>query len=453
MAQRHAPHLAAEDWIPDAIARHGGTRIAQMQIADVVPLTPGRSVLQARFLSAAARVVVRMGLPAAAAPGTPDADAPDAPDGPREDVRLTETAAGLTLTVDGRVRSLDDLLVSARVDLSRWAPHRWRAGTYETTARDESGALRTIPMWKVHADFHLRIDADVPDLSTLPAAPRVESAPVDGDVMLCIPDSQHGYARDDDGRLHAIHDPRAWAIAVEVARTMQPGVIHLAGDMLDLAAWSLKFPRPRGHVDTTGPTLRALHDDIRALRQAVPGARIVYTAGNHEERIDRALVAQMSELAGLRAAGDDAPLVSIPRLLALDRLGVEYVEGYDTDAWVRGVRLTHGTKHGRPGVTVAAILADVALGGAPTVVGHTHSVEVAYQRLVDHRGERLVSAMSCGTVARIDGPIPAAQTADRRSWSQGVGVVRWSGDHVSMTAAPILPDGVCYVEGRRYAAA
>ena len=402
-AQRRRP----EDWIPDVLVAHGATRLADLSLADLVAYTPGRSDIQARALSIGARVAVRMGLPGAAAPGTET----------RDRATLTETPDGLRMEAHGRVTSLDDLLVGARVDLSTWTPRKWSAGTYETTARDEHGALRTIPMWRVRADFDRRIDADLPDLSTLPAAPRATSEAVDDDLMLCVPDSQHGYARDDDGRLHPLHDPRA-----------------------------------RGHVDTTGPALAALHADIRALREACPGARIIYTAGNHEDRIDRALVAQLSELAGLRAVGDDAPLVSVARLLALDRLDVEYVGPYDTDHWHRGVRLTHGSKHGRPGATVAAILADVALGGHPTVVGHTHSVEVAYQRLVDARGARVVCAMSAGTVCRVDGDIPAFVTADRRNWSQGLGVVRWSGDHVAMTAAPILPDGTCYIEGQRVAA-
>jgi len=367
-----------------------------------------------------------------------------------DDVKTRETGAGLSLTYRGRVRTLDDLLDRADVDTDVWCVSTWEASTYETTIRQDDGAPLVVPMMRVKAKFSRRPDADLPDLSTLPAAPRAESAPVDDDVMLHLPDSQHGFVRDDSGALVPLHDRRAWAVAVEAARAMQPAVIHLCGDMLDLAAWSLKYPQQRGHVDTTGPTLEALHGDIRALRQASPGSRIVYTGGNHEDRIDRALVSQMGELAGLTAVGDNEPLVSVPRLLALDLLDVEW-HPYGSDVWVGpdtgAVRLTHGTKHGSPGQAVARYLSDVAMGGQPTVVGHTHSVEVAYQRLVDHAGERLSWAMSPGTLADIGGPIPAAIAPDRRTWTQGLGVTRWVRGQPVASVAPIV-DGSCVLDGR-----
>jgi len=369
-----------------------------------------------------------------------------------EDLSTRETAGGLTLRYEGRVRTLEDLLERAEVDTDVWAVSKWETTTYEGHSKGEDGRPIVVPMHRVKATFHRRPDADLPDLSTLPAAPRAESAPVDAGCMLHLPDSQHGYARDEDGSLVPLHDPRAWALAVEVARILQPAVIHLCGDMLDLAAWSLSYPRPRQHVDTTGPTLETLHADIRALREAVPGSRIIYTSGNHEHRIDRALVQQLGELAGLRAVGDDEPLVSVPRLLALDRLDVEW-HPYESDVWVgegdqQRVRLTHGSKHGRPGQTVARYLGDVAMGGDPTVVGHTHSAEAAYQRIVGPDGERVVWAMSPGTLADIAGPIPAAIAPDRRTWTQGLGVTRWDDAGQAHGAVYPIVSGRCIIEGR-----
>ena len=442
----------AEAWIPAVLAQHGVEAVAAMSHQQVRRLTPDNAANQGRALYVTARVVasmMRSGEWQSQSGVSPDRD---------PEVETREDADGLSLTYDGRVTSLDELLERARVDASEWGVRRWDVGTYEVTMRGPSDRPITVPMWRVRAALERRPDADLPDLSTLPPAPWASSAPVDGAACLHIPDSQHGFVRrDGSGELVPLHDRRAWAVAVEVARQLRPGIIHLCGDMLDLAAWSLTYPTGRQHIDTTGHTLHALHDDIRALRQASPGSRIIYTSGNHEHRIDRALVSQMGELAGLTAVGDDEPLVSVPRLLALHLLDVEW-HPYEADVWVgdegrQPVRLTHGTKHGRAGQTVARYLSDVAMGGHSTVVGHTHSAEIAYQRLVGPDGERVVYAMSPGTIADIGGDIPAAIAPDRRTWTQGLGVTRWD-EATGLAHGAVYPihGGSCIVEGRRVSA-
>jgi predicted phosphodiesterase len=438
-------HVAPEAWIPDVLRECGVGEVATWTHPECQKRAPNRSKNGGRMLHAAARVVHAMQRRGDLGGATSDPTA-------EPDVETRETADGMSLRYDGRVTSLDELLDRARVDRSEWAVGRYEVGTYEVTMRGPGDRPVTVPMWRVRATLQRRPDADLPDLSTLPAAPRATSASVDPGACLHIPDSQHGYVRREDGTLAPLHDPRAWAVAVEAARQLQPAIIHLCGDMLDLAAWSMTYPRARQHVDTTGHTLTTLHGDIRALREAVPGARIVYTSGNHEHRIDRALVASMGELAGLHAVGDDAPLVSVPRLLALDRLDVEW-HPYESDVWIGGadrqrVRLTHGAKHGRPGQTVARYLADVSMGGDCTVVGHTHSAEVAYQRIVGPDGERVVYAMSPGTLADIAGDIPAAIAPQRRTWTQGLGVTRWDDAGRAHGAVYPLVDGRCIIEGR-----
>ncbi len=117
---------------------------------------------------------------------------------------------------------------------------------------------------------------------------------------------------------------------------------------------------------------------LAQLRMAAPTARICMLEGNHEMRLRKVLNdVACGELRTLRPA--DKPsgpeLLSIPYLLSLDKLDVEYVEPYGKGHWWRGIHFHHGRLvRSRGGKTVSAMLNNSAHS---QVVGHIHRREIA----------------------------------------------------------------------------
>jgi hypothetical protein len=235
--------------------------------------------------------------------------------------RVESTHDGGVWTIDGRGRisTLEELLDRADVDRGRWYVESWRANAYE--AQRAGGGI--VQLWQVKASLR-----EHPAWVWSPVEPRVAYEPVtvaDPDVTLVIPDSQNGYRwQDKHRRLEPLHDRRAWDIAIQVAELIKPARIVLLGDMVDFAEGSKRWPVTPDLRATTQPTIEELHWWLARLRLAAPNAEIVYLEGNHEDRIDRALVGSMSELSDLSPAGEDAALVTWRRLLALDSLGIHY---------------------------------------------------------------------------------------------------------------------------------
>lgn len=332
--------------------------------------------------------------------------------------RLAVSAKG-----QGLVRSLDDLVREGQIDVDRWTCERHRVNTWTSSQRGPDDEPVIVRHWQVRADFAPRIRVE----DVAPLVVREWATPEVGPArsVLVVPDSQHGYrwAGDRRDRLDAMHDEQACAVVPVVAAAMQPDVVVLLGDHLDLAEWSTRWPRPEELRGTSQVTLQAVHDWIAAIRAAAPGARIVYIEGNHEERVRRGMVEQGSPAQSIRAVGEDVEALSVARLLALGSLGVEYVGPYGTDFWLGRVRFAHGEKvRQKGGATAAAVLTDATTS---TWYGHIHRLELAQRTIHDHTGARVITAASPGCLCRIDGAVPGVSA--RPDWQQGLGFL-WVGD-------------------------
>ena len=345
------------------------------------------------------------------------------------------------VTGDGRVpRTLDDLLRSAGVDRERWIVKRWvtnrwgsdDAPCYQTKAWLERRPSFSTSHGRIRAVKHLKRHVALRPIRSTTCA-------------LIVPDLQagHQWSRKRD-RLEPLHDRRAADLAVQVAARLDPDVVVLLGDMLDLAAWSTKYRRAPGDHWTTTPTLAELHWWLGQLRLAAPGAKIVYLEGNHEERITKAVRERLSEVEDLRPPNDcDGPdLVGVERMLALRDLDIEYVGPYDTDWWLDGVACRHGeTVRKGGGSTAAAIVRDSTHS---VWFGHVHRRESAARLLHGPDGVREIWAASPGTLARVDGAVPAATS--RVDWQQGLGVQWSAGGEVWHEIIPIQR-GACLWRG------
>lgn len=256
-------------------------------------------------------------------------------------------------------------------------------------------------------------------------------------VAVFLPDPQIGYRFTDDGELEAFHDEDAMQIAVQhVARLDPDFVVHL-GDLLDLAPFS-RFAREPGFRGTTQPTLDRAHQYLAEVKAVAEGAEHVLIAGNHDVRIEREVAKLLPEVAGLRQPGSKHAALSIPALLGLDALEIQYVGGYPAgEFWLSDqLRAIHGNTVASGGSTAAKI-AGSTVGPFSTVFGHVHRSEFHTQRVRTGRdSSALIWAASPGTLARIDGAVPSfhsgveqgASVYEVEDWAQGIGVARWVGD-------------------------
>ena len=357
-----------------------------------------------------------------------------------DSVESAQSGGVWTINSTGRIHTLDQLMERANVDQKRWYVETWRANAYE--AQRSGGGI--VQLWQVKASLRER-----PEWMWKPVQPRKKFKKVTltkPEVTLVIPDSQNGYRWiKNHQRLEPLHDRRAWDVAVQVAAQIKPDRIVLLGDMVDFAEGSKRWPVTPDLRATTQPTIDELYWWMLKLREECPDAHIDYLEGNHEDRIDRAMVSHMPELSSLRAALDSTPLVTWRRLLALDSLGIHYTGPYgESVALYDDCEASHGTTVASGGgATVARVLKGSHVS---KVFGHIHRREYACRTIHDTKGHRVIFAVSPGTLCRVDGAVPAA--SKRVDWQQGLAILVNDGNRTSCQLIPI-DDGIAYIHGQR----
>lgn len=247
-----------------------------------------------------------------------------------------------------------------------------------------------------------------------------------------LPDMQIGYFRLRDDTLEPTHDEEAMAVAIAIVKDANPDVVVLVGDNLD-------FPE-FGKYLTTAPFQRTTQASIdRAtllcaeLRAAAPNARIVWIAGNHEERLPRAIATNAAAAFGLRRGNlpDSWPVLSVPFLCRMDETNVEYLAGYPASCyWINErLRVIHGDRVNSSGATATKYLAREKVS---VLYGHIHRREWLEMTREDHDGPRTILAASPGCLARISGAVPSVKGGTdldgrpivrHEDWQQGLAVV------------------------------
>tara|TARA_Y100000310_G_scaffold225934_1_gene228000 strand:+ start:757 stop:1941 length:1185 start_codon:yes stop_codon:yes gene_type:complete len=362
-----------------------------------------------------------------------------------DNVTVEQSEDELALNAKGRVKSLDDLLKQANVDRKHWRVTKWIANKWESLGKNGS----TVPLWQVKAWLQRVPEWAHQIIEPVKHLPRKPSRGSEHGLKraLIIPDSQNGYKVNRRTQEHIpLHDRRAWDIAVQAAQRLQPDEIILLGDMLDLAPFGKYSTEPSLHYTTT-PTLLELHWWLGQLRLAAPSAKITYLEGNHELRLTRMLTDHMKEATDLRPVDDPdgPPALSVPRLLALDQLDVEYIPGYPGgEYWLWDtVRAIHGSvvRQGS-GQSTAAVIKDA---NCHTIFGHVHRTELCAKTQTNASRHNIIYAMSPGTIARLDGVVPGSTR--RSNWQQGLGIVYMSPtEQVQMNLLSIT-DGMCVFDG------
>jgi hypothetical protein len=291
--------------------------------------------------------------------------------------------------------------------------------------------------------------------------PASRAHPVDDDLVRAVflPDTQCGGWLV-DGDIIPMHDLAAMTVAVEIVRQVRPDVVVMLGDLVDLAAMSLKFARTPTMAQLTQFAIDEAYQWLAQVRAAAPNATVHLLAGNHDDRLPRYIAANAAEAFGLRRAStpDSWPVMSLGNLLRLDDLDINWVQGYSAGrVWLReglpGIVAHHG-KHVSPSKQARDRLI------ASTFQGHNHRLEVATRTHEGAYGAPLHTMhVSCGTLARIDGVVPSFHSAtddagvpvpQTEDWTQGVVVATWAPDPGTLPAVELVPihDGSAWFRGK-----
>lgn len=281
-------------------------------------------------------------------------------------------------------------------------------------------------------------------------------------TAVILPDIQVGYFRTATNDLEPIHDEQAITVALAIIRSEQPDVIVLVGDNADFCEFG-KYRLTPAFQRTTQATVDRLALLCAELRQACSRSRIVWLAGNHEERLPNYILDNAAAAFGLRKGGvpDSWPVLSIPYLCRFSDYSIEYLPGYPASTfWINErLRVIHGDKVTSGGSTAHKYLATERTS---IVYGHVHRREWAERTRTDHDGAKTILAASPGCLARLDGAVPSTKGGHdldgrpitrHEDWQQGLAVVRYEpGDGRFAYEQVAIHNGWAMHHGREYAA-
>jgi predicted phosphodiesterase len=284
-------------------------------------------------------------------------------------------------------------------------------------------------------------------------------------VHIALPDPQIGYRNLDSG-WDPFHDESAMDVALQITAYLEETdrldtVINL-GDFLDLPAQG-RFDQEAAFASTTQSAFDRGHLFLQQQRAAAgPKAKIVLVEGNHDRRMEKFIAANALSAYGLRRANtDELPAMSIPYLLRLDEIGVEYIDAYPAGAyWItERLRAIHGNKARSNGSTAAAYTnADPHIS---TIFGHAHRLEIQSRTVFNRDGAIRSVAVSPGCLCRIDGAVPSVNGSTHidgspakyyENWQQGVAVVTVEPDGEFYTELIQIKDGVAWFRGQKFTA-
>ena len=168
---------------------------------------------------------------------------------------------------------------------------------------------------------------------------------------------------------HPYADEKALSVARQIGKDFDPDLRIAGSDGMDFYALS-KFNKDPGRMKAGG-LQREIDVWVASQRSwidATPNARVMYIAGNHEDRL-RSWLWRHPEVHGLEA-------LALPNLLLFDQLGIEMAD--NDEVILNGLILKHGS-------VVAGNSAYSARGELErehfklhTITGHTHRGGTTY---------------------------------------------------------------------------
>jgi len=329
-----------------------------------------------------------------------------------------------------RIKTLDQLLEAAQVDLDTWEVERYVINKWEVGAKDSMDEIKIHPLFQVKAWLRRKeLQALFPTIQPInisPAIPRpVKRTRKDVHRSLFIADPQTGFRRNvHTGDLVPFHDRRVLDLALQIAEYQGFDDITWGGDILDQSEWTTKYLIEPEFMFTTQPALLEFSWWLSQYRQAAPDAQIDILFGNHN-RMKQAIMTHLKAAYELRAVDEleMPPAISLERLLALDALGVGFIEDYpDGKKWLTDAFFYQHASiaRGGSGDTAKAILGKYRY----TVgFGHIHRREMVSGKEFGREGHNIHTAFCPGCACHIDGRVPGSSSDHQ--WQQGFAVVEY----------------------------
>ncbi len=365
------------------------------------------------------------------------------------------------------IGSIADLLERKNIDIAEIGDIK-KVSIYQSLIKDENGdaqvhdlaAIQFSPAWESGPEWPVVQPGPQIQLQKSNTKPRVSKG---YKTAVIPPDIQIGYFRNRDGELEPTHDEGAIDICIAMIEELQPELIVCVGDNLDLPEMG-KYVTYPAYAQTTQASIDRATMFCAQMRNAAPHAKIVWLAGNHEERMPKYLVQNATAAYGLRKGNtpESWPVLSVPYLCRMDEFGVEYKPGYPAaDFWInKKLKIIHGDRVKSSGSTAHVYLNNEKVS---VIYGHIHRIETAFKTREDYEGPKTVMAASPGCLARIDGAIPSTKggvdldgrpLTRHENWQQGVGVVTYedSGDHKFSYEVATIYNGWAMFRGKEYGA-
>jgi predicted phosphodiesterase len=281
------------------------------------------------------------------------------------------------------------------------------------------------------------------------------------ETAVILPDMQIGYYRASDGAFEPTHDEQAIHVAESIIAAVQPDQIIMVGDNLDAPEFGKYRLSPAFALTTQASIDRATELCFR-LRALAPNAKIIWIAGNHEERITNATIDNLKAAFGIKRglSPDSLPVLSVPFLCRMDEAQVEYKPGYPAGSyWINErLRVIHGDKVASGNSTAHKYL---ATSKTSVIYGHIHRREWAERSREDFDGAKTILAASPGTLARCDGSVPSTKGGIDlegrplpivEDWQQGLAVVTYQpGDGQFWYEQVAIHGGQAWFRGKVYA--
>lgn len=208
------------------------------------------------------------------------------------------------------------------------------------------------------------------------------------------------------------HDERALLLFKLFLRRERPDWLILNGDFQDFWEISNYDLTPRAGKEFKSE-IEIGKDMLRSFRRTLPRARITWIEGNHEFRLRRYLIQNAPELS-------DLPGISVPQLLDLKRLRIEYAACHPaaskfTDNFIRAgdLYVGHWDKVSKHGAYAAKVLVEEK--GVSLLQGHTHRFGAHARTTVD--GRVLLGIENSSMCSRRQGYV------SRPNWQTGFSVI------------------------------
>jgi predicted phosphodiesterase len=377
----------------------------------------------------------------------------------REDVNKHASLGAIKDLLDRNNINLDEVGTLSRISV------------YQSASKDADGEMQVKdlvgiqinPKWEEGPAWPV-IQQAAPTI--IKAAPKSKSAPLntEWEVAVVLPDPQIGYRLYEDGTMDAFHDEAAMDVAIQIINYLEhevgvQQVVNL-GDFLDLPMYG-KYEQEANFAHTAQLAIDKGHIFLAEQRAAAPDAKVIVLEGNHDRRMQKFISLNAMAAFGLKRANipESWPVMSLPYLLRLDELDIEYVDAYPAGAhWINEkLRAIHGDKVRSNGSTAAGYTNEMP--HVSTIFGHIHRQEIQSRTTFDRVGKIKSMAVSPGCLCRVDGAVPSVKgsigidgkpVTYYENWQQGISVVTYKPEGSFHVELVHIDDGKTLFRGKEF---